>query len=70
MYLNTDMTKPRRTEDYTYRSYGGRTMFKLSPEDGLRWQLECRKIARDRPDDPHPGRADYERFIQTCKPVL
>jgi len=57
----------RRTEDYTYRSYGGRTMFKLSPEDGLRWQVECRKIARDRPDDPHPGRADYERFIQTCK---
>jgi len=64
------MIKLRRTEDYTYRSYGGRTMFKLSPEDGLRWQLECRKIARDRPDDPHPGRADYERFIQTCKPVL
>jgi len=60
----------RRTEDYTYRSYGGRTMFKLSPEDGLRWQVECRKIARDRPDDPHPGRADYEHFIQTCKPVL
>ena len=65
------MTKaPRRTEDYTYRSYGGRTTFKLSPEDGLRWQMECRKIARDRPDDPHPGRADYEHFIQTCKPVL
>ena len=61
------MIKLRRTEDYTYRSYGGRTMFKLSPEDGLRWQLECRKIARDRPEDPHPGRADYERFIQTCK---
>ena len=57
--------RPVREQKYYYYSAGGRSAFKLTPEQATKWHEFCRQIAATRPDDPKPSRDDYDRFYHT-----